>query len=43
MFEYSGIPAVRVVFESFPTGHSIFEYDNELRILANMIRQFLSE
>jgi carboxypeptidase C (cathepsin A) len=42
-FEHSGIPQGRVVFESFPTGHSIFENKNELKILADKIRQFISK
>jgi carboxypeptidase C (cathepsin A) len=40
-FEHSGIPSGRVVFEYFPTGHSIFEDQNELKILADKIRQFI--
>ncbi|MGD0583176.1 MAG: hypothetical protein ABR974_09555 [Bacteroidales bacterium] len=40
-FEHAGIPSGRVVFESFPTGHSIFEDDNELKILADKLRQFI--
>jgi carboxypeptidase C (cathepsin A) len=40
-FDHSGIPSGRVVFESFPTGHSIFEDENQLKILADKIRQFI--
>jgi carboxypeptidase C (cathepsin A) len=40
-FEHSGISSDRMVFESFPTGHSIFEDQNELKILADKIRQFI--
>jgi len=40
-FDHSGKPPERVVFESFPTGHSIFEEENELKILSDKIRQFI--
>lgn len=40
--EHSGIRAGRVIFEPFPTGHSIFEDPHELKVLADMIRSFVS-
>jgi carboxypeptidase C (cathepsin A) len=40
-FEHSGIDPGRVEFESFPTGHSIFEDQNELKILSDKIRRFI--
>ncbi len=40
-FDHLGIPIGRVYFETFPTGHSIFEDQEQLKILGQKIRDFI--
>jgi carboxypeptidase C (cathepsin A) len=39
--DHSGIPSRRIEFEPFPSGHSIFEDQEELRNLSDKIRHFI--
>lgn len=41
VLEHAGVPAVRVTYANFPTGHSIFENEEELKKLAGQIRMFM--
>jgi carboxypeptidase C (cathepsin A) len=41
LLEHSSIPKDRTTFLSFPTGHSIFESDEQLSKLAGEVRKFL--
>ena len=39
---HSGIPQEQISVNLFPTGHSIFEDEDQLKILAGMIRKIIS-
>jgi carboxypeptidase C (cathepsin A) len=39
--DHSGISSQRIHFEPFPSGHSIFEDQDELKILSDKIRRFI--
>jgi hypothetical protein len=41
MLEHSSIPKDRTTFLSFPTGHSIFDSEEQLAKLANEVRSFV--
>lgn len=41
ILEHVGVPSERVTYANFPTGHSIFEKDEELIKLSNQIRIFI--
>jgi carboxypeptidase C (cathepsin A) len=41
VLEHAGVPADRVTYANFPTGHSIFENEEELKKLAGQIRKFI--
>lgn len=41
ILEHVGVPANRVTYANFPTGHSIFEKEEELKRLADQIRSFI--
>jgi carboxypeptidase C (cathepsin A) len=41
ILEHAGIPAERITYASFPTGHSIFENETELEKLTKQIRSFI--
>ncbi len=43
VLEHIGVPAGRVTYANFPTGHSIFEKEEELKKLAGLIRVFITD
>jgi carboxypeptidase C (cathepsin A) len=43
ILEHSNIPKDRTTFLSFPTGHSIFESEEQLSKLATEVRKFLNK
>lgn len=43
ILEHIGVPAGRIIYANFPTGHSIFEKEEELKKLADLIRVFMAE
>ena len=43
VLEHAGVPADRVQYVNFPTGHSIFEKEEELAKLSEMVRAFIRD
>ncbi len=43
VLDHAGIPAQRIQYADFQTGHSIFELEDELRKLSEVVRQFIAK
>ncbi len=43
VLEHTRVPAGRVIYANFPTGHSIFDKEEELQKLAVLIRTFITD
>ena len=43
VLEHIAVPADRVTYANFPTGHSIFDKEEELKKLAGLIRTFITD
>lgn len=43
VLEHANIPANRVSYANFPTGHSIFDQEEELQKLAELVRDFIQQ